>query len=103
MRGANHSSPTYQTSLSCLVAPLPFLSSCTRVRKRDEIMSVQIRSQTLHESSTGRVADHCPFLCATGTSSQGSHEYAVHTVAGTPQQPPHGEECQCRVETEVSS
>jgi hypothetical protein len=104
MRGANHSSPAPLDVARppCPVARVPFLSSCTRVRKRDEIMSVQIRPQALHESRSGPVAGHCPLLCVTGPSSQGSHEYVVHTVAGTPRQPPHGEECQCIVETGVS-
>ena len=86
----------------CPVARPPFSSSCTRVRKRDEIMSVRIGTLALHESRSGLVAGHCPLLCVTRPSSQGSHEYAVHAVAGTPRQPPHGEECQCRVETGVS-
>ena len=86
----------------CSVARLPFLSSCARVRKRDEIMSVPIRTHTLHESRTRLVAGHRALLCVTATSSQASHEYAVHTVAGTPRQPPHGDECRCRVGTGVS-
>ena len=104
MRGANHSSqpPLDVARPPCPVARVPFLSSCTRVRKRDEIMSVRIGTLALHESRSGLVAGHCPLLCVTRPSSQGSHEYVVHAVAGTPRQPPHGEECQCRVETGVS-
>ena len=86
----------------CPVARLPFWSSCARVSKRDEIMSVQIRTQALHESRSGLVSGHYPLLRVTGTSSQGSHEYVVHAVAGTPRQPPHGEERQCIVGTGVS-
>jgi hypothetical protein len=80
--------PHIHASPPCPVARVPFLSSCARVRKRDEVMSVQIRTQTLHESRSGLVAGHCLMLCS--------------TVAGTPQQPPHGEECQCMVETGLS-
>jgi len=42
----------------CPVARVPFWSSCARVRERDEIMSVPIRAQTLHESRSGRLAGH---------------------------------------------
>lgn len=42
----------------CPVARVPFWSSCARVRKRDEIMSVPISTQTLHESRSGRLAGH---------------------------------------------
>ena len=100
MRGANHPSHTRQPP--CPVARVPFLSSCAGIRKRDEIMSVQIRTQTLHKSRSGLAAGHCLLLYVTGTSSQGSYEYAVSTVAGTPPQPPHCEGCECIVETGVS-
>lgn len=98
---ANHHSHVHPSS-PCPVAPRPLWSSCARVRKRDEIMSVHIGTQTLHKSTSGLAAGHCPLLCATASFSQGAHEYAVHAVAGTPRQPPHGEACQCIVETEVS-
>jgi hypothetical protein len=49
----------------CPVAPVPFWASCARVRKRDEIMSVHIRTQTLHESRSGPQQGHCPSFCAT--------------------------------------
>lgn len=54
---ANHSSRREPGS-PCPVARVPFWSSCARVRKRDEIMSVPIRTQTLHESRSGLVAGH---------------------------------------------
>jgi hypothetical protein len=54
-----HAGPPYP------VARLPFWSSCARVRKRDEVMSVQMGTQTLHESRTRLDAAHCPRLCAT--------------------------------------
>lgn len=41
----------------CPVARPPFSSSCTRVRKRDEIMSVLIRTQAVHESALALSSD----------------------------------------------
>ena len=86
MRGANHSSPApLDVARSpCPVARVPFLSSCARVRKRDEIMSVRIRPQALHESRSGPVAGHCPLLCVTGppakvrTSTLCTQSLALH-------------------------
>lgn len=94
--------PRTLASPPCPVARLPFRASCTRVRKRDEIMSVRFGTQALHKSRSGRHHGHRPLRRVTGTASQGLHEYAVHAVAGTPRQPPHGRECQCIVGTGVS-
>lgn len=57
-------------------------------------MSVHFGTRTLHKSRSGPLKGPRPLRRVTGTASQGLHEYAVHAVAGTPRQPPHGKHCQ---------